>query len=94
MVVTIQPQDLLPSISVDGCSGVQLHLNHPGAVGGVYCAGSQRVSVHMRPPYPAESVLALPPSPDPTEQWVCSWEQDKMAVAKAIRGKGGRKEQG
>ena len=84
----INPKDRLLSISVDGCDGVQLHLNRPQAVGGIYCAASQRVSVHMCPPHPTQIQLALPPSDDPTEQWVCSWENGKMDIAKAIRGEG------
>ena len=84
VTISINPQDALPTVSIENCEGIHLHYYEPRAIGGIYTVECRVIVVHLQPPHQPESVLDLPE--DDIGQYVSMLKGGKMVTVQAIRG--------
>lgn len=82
VTVSINPQDQLPTVSVDHCHNVHFYFYEPRAFGSIYTAQCSDVVVHLQPPYPRETTLDIP---EGEYQYVSSFQAGKMVTELVIR---------
>lgn len=85
ITISINPQDALPTVSIEDCEDVHLHYYEPRAIGGIYTVKCRNIVVHLQPPHQPEQVLDLPE--DNLGQYVSMLRGGKMATVQAIRGR-------
>jgi NAD-dependent SIR2 family protein deacetylase len=84
VVVDINPQFKLPTITIDLSNDVCLKYHLPQMIGCVYTTSCRDVRVCLDPPYKETHPLDLP-APEDTSQYVSEYKINKMKVDKVIR---------
>ena len=85
MTISINPQDKLPTVSIERSKNIHLYYYEPHAFGSVFTVDCSDVMVHFQPPHVDEYKLELPPD-DKLNQFVAELRGSRMSVAQVIRG--------
>ena len=85
VTISINPQDKLPTVSIECSKNIHLYYYEPHAFGSVFTVDCSDVMVHFQPPHVDEYRLELPPD-DKLNQFVSELRGSRMSVAQVIRG--------
>jgi len=83
VTISVNPQEPLPTVSVERCDGVYLHFYEPSAMGSVYTLRCSKVLVNLQPPHPESSEIVVE---DNEKQHVTKFADGKLSTSVVIRG--------
>lgn len=85
VTVSINPQDKLPTVSVERSNNVHFNYYEPQAFGSIFTVSCSDIFVHFQPPHREEYKLDLPS--DEVGQYISELKDTEMIISKVIRGR-------
>ena len=81
----MNPQEPLPTITAERCSGIHFYFYEPTAMGSIFTVQCEEVFVHLQPPHPETSQLDLKDT-DEKKQYVTKYANGKLVTEMVVRG--------